>query len=102
MSSKTIRIQANPDAVARSTAIAAHRAAGRTYRAIVGGERAEPIARDAGTYYRTVVAGARRDAIATLDAVTGRPGRRASREERVAWYLAADLAASDETGEAGE
>lgn len=93
-----------PDTVEiENTALAAHRAAGRTFRGIVGGARVAALPKSAGTYLRACVGGARRDAVATLDAVTGRPsGPKATRADRIAWYLAAPEDAPAAPNEPGE
>lgn len=85
----TIKIKGADQALTHENATSAHRAAGVTFRALCVGERLAPLPKGAGSYLRACVGGARRDAVATLDAINGRPGRGATRDDRIAWYVAA-------------
>ena len=77
------------DSTRNNTALSAARAAGRTARQILTGERAATLPRDAGTYMRTKVNDARRLAVSDLDARIGYD-KRADPDARLAFFLAFD------------
>jgi len=67
------------------TAHEGKRRAHETYVGLLQGERIAPVAKTDGTYVRDCVGQAKRRAVASLDLVTGNPGRKATDAEFLAW-----------------